>query len=120
MPEFLQTLLWIAGAVGALATIAGGALAVRGISKRIEAIGEAVLGKPEVTDFSGAIIEPAIPSIQARVSSLETLVRDSSHESSQRDGRVAALEQWREDHTRETDVLMTRMMDHILGEPEGK
>lgn len=113
MPEFLTPLLWIAGVVTAIGVVTGGALAVRGIYKRIGAIGEAVLGKPEVLDFSGAIIEPAVPSIQARVSSLEKLISTSNQEN-----RVAALEQWREDHTRETDVLMTRMMDHIIGEAE--
>jgi hypothetical protein len=120
MPGYIEVLIWIAAPIAALATISGGILAVRGISKRLEAIGEAVLGKSEVTDFSGAVIEPAVPSLQARVSSLETLVRDSTQEANQHEGRVAALERWREDHTRETDTLMTRMMDHIIRESEAE
>lgn len=118
MPEFLTPLLWIAGVVTAIGVVAGGALAVRGIYKRIEAIGEAVLGKPEVRDFSGAVIEDAVPSIQARVSSLEEVVKDGNKETSRTDGRVSALEQWRDDHTRETDAMVTRLMDHVLGESE--
>lgn len=111
MPEYLQPLLWIAGIASALGIIIGGFIAFLRIAKRLDAITEGVLGKPEVVDFSGAVIEPAVPSIQARVSSLETVVRDSNQETRQ---RVSALERWREEHTHETDTLMTRMVDHIL------
>ena len=120
MPEYVQTLLWIGGIATALLAIFGVLIAFWRIAKRLDTIGEGVLGKPEVTDFSGAIIEPAVPSIQARVSSLETVVKDSNKETRQQEGRVAALEQWRADHTRETDTLMTRMMDHILRESEAE
>ena len=94
MPEFVETLLWVGAAIAAALTITGAVVAVRGISKRLEAIGEAVLGKPEVTDFSGAVIEPAVPSIQARVANLEHLMASGNQES-----RIAALEAWRESHT---------------------
>ena len=115
MPDFLVPLLWIAGVVSAIGIIAGGALAVRGIYKRIEAIGEAVLGKPEVTDFSGAVIEPAVPSIQARVSNLDEMIQRSDQER-----RVQALELWRDEHTREGEANMSRVLDYILRETEGK
>lgn len=115
MPEFLQPLLWIGAVVAALAAIAGGFLAFRGISKRLEAIGEAVLGKPEVLDFSGAVIEPAVPSIQARVSNLEHMIQNGDQEK-----RVQALELWRDEHTREGEANMARVLDHVLRQAEGK
>lgn len=120
MPEYIQTLLWVGGSATALGAIIGLCIAFWRIARRLDTIGEGVLGKPEVTDFSGAVIEPAVPSIQARVSSLESVVRDSNKETRQQEGRVAALERWREDHTRETDTLMTRMMDYILRDSEAE
>jgi len=119
MPELAQTLIWIGTVAATLAAVGGLALAFGRIMKRLDTIGEGVLGKPEVVDFSGAVIEPAVPSIQARVSSLEKLVRDSSHESSSHESRVSALEAWREEHARETE-MKTRMLDHILGESQSK
>lgn len=115
MPEFVETLLKTGAVIAALVTIVGLFVVFWRISERLKAIGEAVLGKPEVTDFSGAVIEPAVPSIQARVTSLETLVRNNNQET-----RVAALEAWREDHERVTDAMVSRLMDHVLGESEGK
>lgn len=116
MPEIAQTLIWIGTVVGALLTIAAGVLAFRRIFRRLDVIGEGVLGKPEVTDFSGAVIEPAVPSIQARVSSLEVAVRSADDE---RD-RVRALEAWRDEHTNVTDAMVTRLMDHVLGQSESQ
>lgn len=103
-------LILIAGAVvGAFGALAGGVLAFRRLFSRLEVIQEGVLGKPEVTDFSGAVIEPAVPSIQARVASLEELFRNSNNET-----RISQLEAWREEHTRESDAVVTRMLDHVL------
>ena len=116
MPEIFQTLIWIGTVVGAALTITAGVLAFRRIFRRLDVIGEGVLGKPEVTDFSGAVIEPAVPSIQARVSSLEVAVRGADDE---RD-RVRALEAWRDEHTNVTDAMVNRMMDHILGQSESQ
>lgn len=116
MPETVQTLLWIASAVGAVLTIIGGVLAIRRLFKLLAIISEGVLGKPEVTDFSGAVIEPAVPSIQARVSSLETAFRRTDDE---RD-RVRALEAWRDEHTNVTDAMVNRLMDHVLGQAESQ
>lgn len=109
MPEFIKTLLMIGAVVAALVSIGGLFLVFWRISKRIEAIGEAVLGKPEVTDFSGAVIEPAVPSIQARVSNLEEMFQKSDQEK-----RVQALELWRDEHTREGEANMSRVLDYIL------
>lgn len=115
MPEFVETLLKVGAVIAALVTIAGIFLVFWRISERLKAIGEAVLGKPEVTDFSGAVIEPAVPSIQARVSNLENLISGSDQEK-----RVQALELWRDEHTREGEANMSRVLDYILRETEGK
>lgn len=115
MPEFAQNLLWIAACMTALGVIVGGILAVTRIFKRLDVIGEGVLGKPEVLDYSGAVIEPAVPSIQARVSSLEKLISSSDQEK-----RVQALEVWRDEHTREGEANMSRVLDYILREADGK
>lgn len=115
MSEFIQTLLWVGAAVGAALTIGGLGFAFWRIMKRLDVITEGVLGKPEVVDFSGAIIEPAIPSLQARVSSLEGLVRNDNQED-----RVTALEAWREEHTRDAVSMKNKMLDHILSQSRGK
>ena len=111
----LATLLTVGAVVAALLTIGGLALAFWRIMKRLDVIGEGVLGKPEVRDFSGAVIEEAVPSIQARVSSLEDEVRSAVHGNTSRDDRVAALEAWRDEHTRDGDAVLNRVMDYFLG-----
>lgn len=116
----LPTLLAIGAAVGAIAVILGGVLAIRRLFKRLDVIGEGVLGKPEVVDFSGAVIEPAVPSIQARVSSLETEVRSAVNSNSNQENRVSALEAWRDEHTRDSDAVLNRVMDYFLGQAEGQ
>ena len=109
MPESLQLLIWVGAALAAVVTISAFWVALRRVMKQLGVIGEGVLGKPEVVDYSGAIIEPAVPSIQARVSSLETLMRSGDQES-----RITSLESWRDEHTRESDAVVTRMLDHVL------
>lgn len=108
MPDIPNTLV----AVGALVTIlggfAGGAAVVRRILGRLDVIGEGVLGKSEVRDRSGAVIEPAVPSLQARVQSLEDLMTKGNQES-----RITSLEAWRETHTHEATEVATRLLDHI-------
>lgn len=105
--------------IGALATaglaIIGLLAVIHRLFRRLDTIGEGVLGKPEVLDYSGAIIEPAVPSIQARVSSLETLMRNDNQET-----RLSSLEAWREEHTRESDTVVTKLLDHVVNHPGDK
>lgn len=108
----LDTFLAVgAGATAVVAIIALWATISR-LFKRLDVIGEGVLGKPEVLDYSGAVIEPAVPSIQARVSSLESLMRNNNQES-----RLTQLEAWRDEHTRESDTVVNKMLDHIVNHP---
>lgn len=116
MPEIVQTLIWIGAVVGAVITIGAGVMAFRRIFRRLDVISEGVLGKPEVTDFSGAVIEAAVPSIQARVSSLET----AFHRADDERDRVRTLEAWRDEHTNVTDAMVNRLMDHVLGQTESQ
>lgn len=108
----LDTLLAVGAGATAVVAIIALLVIIHRLFKRLDVIGEGVLGKPEVLDYSGAIIEPAVPSIQARVSSLETLMRNNNQES-----RLSQLEAWRDEHTRESDAVVTKMLDHIVHHP---
>lgn len=114
----LEYLPYIAAGV----TVLGGAVTVARLFKRIDAITEGVLGKGAVTDRSGAVIEEAVPSLQARVGALETMMSNGTQEARITAGetRLNALESWRDTHTREATEVAQRLLDHITNHPGEK
>lgn len=105
----IQTLLIIGGVAGAITAVLGLLLLLWRILKRLGALTEGVLGKAEVRDHSGAVIEQAVPSLQARVSNLESLM-----ESNKTDARLTFLEAWREEHMKQSDDLMAKVLNHLI------
>lgn len=99
----------IAGIITGIGVIITAWVAVTKFLGRMDAIAEGVLGKPEVKDFSGQVIEPAIPSIQARVSNLEALMKSSNTED-----RLTHLEIWREEHMRQSEDLINKVITHMM------
>lgn len=53
------------------------------VFSKLNVLTEGVMGKKAVTDFAGEVVEPAIPSLQARVSKIEQLVI-STHDHNER------------------------------------
>lgn len=105
----------VVGVLTILGIIVGVVKFANKVFKQMDAIAEGVLGRPEVRDRSGAVIEKALPSIQARVSSLEDMLKTSNTED-----RLTHLEVWRDEHTketehtRETNDVLRRWIDHMM------
>lgn len=74
--------------------IAIGTFVIKVFSK-LNVLTEGVMGKKAVTDFAGEVVEPAIPSLQARVSKIEQLVV-STHDHNE---RLHVLEEFMNQHT---------------------
>lgn len=79
------------------------------VFSKLNVLTEGVMGKPEVKDRSGAVIEAGMPSLQARVQNIETRMDESTTES-----RLIHLEAWRDAHTKQSDELMTKVINHII------
>lgn len=70
---------WLAAIGGVL--LIGGTIAAaikwgRPKARQAEAVGEGILGRPEITDRSGAVIQPAQPGMVAQVAALTDTVRE--------------------------------------------
>lgn len=72
-----NTVVLIGGVLSIVGILAGGWLKWgRPKAKQAEAVSEAILGRPEVTDRSGAVIQPAQPGMVAQVAALTDTVRE--------------------------------------------
>lgn len=71
-----QVVVLVGGVLAILATLAGGWFKWgRPRAQQTAAVSEAILGRPEVTDRSGAVIQPAQAGMVAQVSELKIEVR---------------------------------------------
>jgi hypothetical protein len=93
-------------ATGAMATLALLAL-VWVVLRRISVLSEGVMGRPAVEDRSGAVVEKAVPSLQARVGKIEELLVGQADANK----RLTELEAWKVQHEDFSQNVVLRLLD---------
>lgn len=103
----MSTLIYAGAVAAAIAAIVGVIAIPWMVFRRLGTLSEGIMGKPAVTDRSGATVEKAVPSLQARVGKIEDLLIGQR----EANNRLTELESWRVQHEQFSQDVVLRLLD---------